>query len=113
KDPAQRARVAVTWDSRVHGRGLADLVAAVFLKEGLDVYLFDVSSPMPEMSFSVAEFKLDLGILISASHNPEAYNGYKVSDPVGAQLSPSLRKAIEASIYGDPENAIPPVTLED
>ncbi len=113
KGRTTRPRVSITWDSRVHGRGFADLVAAIFIHEGLDVFLFDVSSPMPEMSFSVAELKLDLGILISASHNPEAFNGYKVSDPVGAQLSPTLRKAIEASIYGDPANGIFPVTLED
>ncbi len=113
KGSSKRAKVSITWDSRVHGRGLADLVAAIFLKEGLDVLHFDVSSPMPVMSFSVAEFKLDLGILISASHNPEAFNGYKVSDPAGAQLAPALRKAIEASIYGDSAQGIPPVTLED
>ena len=85
----------ITYDSRVHGKGFADLVAAIFLHEGVDLRLVDKSSPMPEMSFAVADFELDLGILISASHNPQFFNGYKVSGPRGEQLGPALRTAIE------------------
>ena len=74
--------------------------------------LFADSSPMPEMSFSVAELKLDLGILISASHNPELFNGYKVSNAQGAQLDPATRKGVEDRVYGD-KASISAVSFED
>jgi len=98
-----KRRVVITYDSRVFGRGFADLVASIFLRELDDeaaVHVFDESSPMPEMSYSVAHLRADLGILISASHNPERYNGYKVATETGAQLDPVTRKEVEAAIYG-------------
>ena len=95
--------VVITYDTRIAGRYFADLVAAVFIKEGLKVYLFDEAAPMPEMAFAVAHFHKSLGILISASHNPFEYNGYKVSNEVGMQLTPDERRRIEKKVYGDKE----------
>ncbi len=112
---AGKRRVSITYDSRVFGRGFADFVAAIFLREldaNAEVFVFDRSSPMPEMSYSVAYLRADLGILISASHNPERYNGYKVATETGAQLDPAMRKEVERAIYGDGEGS-PGVTLAD
>ncbi|MFA6600554.1 MAG: UTP--glucose-1-phosphate uridylyltransferase, partial [Candidatus Omnitrophota bacterium] len=108
-----RTKVSITYDSRVYGQALADYVADIFLREGLTVHLFDESAPMPEMAFSVAGLKLDLGILISASHNPAEYQGYKVSNGVGAQLDPASRDGVMDFIYGNSAKNIPAVTLDD
>ncbi|MBF0254170.1 MAG: hypothetical protein HQL11_03490, partial [Candidatus Omnitrophica bacterium] len=111
----RRPQVTVTWDTRTFGYGFADYVAAIFLKNDFDVSMFNTSSPMPEMSYATARLKQDLGILISASHNPEKFNGYKVSTFDGAQLDPSTRTSVERYIYGGEENGrkIPAVTFAD
>ena len=89
-----KSKVTLTYDSRIYGKALADFVAAIFLKFGLTIYLFDSSIPMPGMSYAAASAGLDLGILISASHNASEYNGYKVSNFMGAQLDPVTRNAV-------------------
>jgi phosphoglucomutase len=86
--------IAIGYDSRIQGKAFATLIAQIFLERGLKVYLFDEASPFPELTFAVPFLKLDLGILISASHNDKRYNGYKITNSTGAQLSIDERNDI-------------------
>jgi phosphomannomutase len=79
--------VVIGFDSRIRGREFAAIIARAFLAEGLKVYLFDEACPFPELTFAVPELRADLGILISASHNDKRYNGYKLTESTGAQLT--------------------------
>ncbi len=86
--------IVIGYDSRVAGQDFARLVSAVFLAEGLKVYLFDEACPYPEMTFAIPTLGADMGILISASHNDRRYNGYKLSAGTGSQFSPRERSVI-------------------
>lgn len=87
-------KIAIGYDSRIQGKAFAHLIAKTFLAKGLTVYLFDEASPFPELTFAVPYLKTDLGILISASHNDKRYNGYKITNNTGAQLSIDERNDI-------------------
>lgn len=100
-----RTTTVITYDSRIYGTALADFIAAIYLKEGLTVYIFDQTSPMPEMAITVAFLKLDFGNLISASHNPSESNGIKVANWRGAQLDPKTRNAVVKATF-DPETGV-------
>ncbi len=100
-------KVAIGYDSRIAGKQFAELIAQSFLAHSTSehkftVYLFDEASPFPELSFAVTTkaARADLGILISASHNPSNYNGYKITDFTGAQLTGKMRDAIVETIKG-------------
>ncbi|HOL68070.1 MAG TPA: hypothetical protein PKX93_11500, partial [bacterium] len=88
------SRIVIGYDSRVQGRFLAQLVSALFLSEGLHVYLFDRVCSFPELTFAIPFLKADMGILISASHNDKRYNGYKLVSATGAQFSVAERNHI-------------------
>lgn len=100
-----RKTTVITYDSRIYGTALADLVAAIYLKEGLVVHIFDQTAPMPEMALTVAMLHLDFGNLISASHNPAESNGIKVSNWRGAQLDPETRNAVVKATF-DPKTGV-------
>ena len=104
---------ALTYDSRIYGAALADFMGAVYLNAGLNLYIFDETAPMPEMSFSVAHLKLDFGNLVSASHNPPDSNGGKVSNWLGAQLDPATRNRIVAIAFGTKDGKYPGVRFSD
>ncbi len=87
-------KIAIGYDSRIQGKAFAHLIAKTFLARGLTVYLFDEASPFPELTFAVPYLKIDIGILISASHNDKRYNGYKITNNTGAQLSIDERNDI-------------------
>jgi len=98
-------KVAIGYDSRIAGEKFAELIAQSFLGQSTDehrftVYLFDEASPFPELSFGLTTkgVRADLGILISASHNPAHYNGYKITDSTGKQLSGDMRDDIVDTI---------------
>ncbi|MFA5256041.1 MAG: hypothetical protein WC419_05040 [Candidatus Omnitrophota bacterium] len=100
-------KVAIGYDSRIAGERFAELIAQSFLAHStrehkFTIYLFDEASPFPELSFAVTtkEARADLGILISASHNPSNYNGYKITNYTGAQLTGVMRDAIVETIKG-------------
>ncbi|MCM8769329.1 MAG: hypothetical protein NC911_06615, partial [Candidatus Omnitrophica bacterium] len=88
------SRIVVGYDSRVQGRFFAELVSALFLEAGLQVYLFDRVCSFPELTFAIPYLKADMGILISASHNDKRYNGYKLVSATGAQFSVADRNDI-------------------
>ncbi len=89
-------RVAVAHDSRNNSRKFAERVADIFASNGFTTYLFDALRPTPELSFAIRELKCHSGVVITASHNPKEYNGYKVYWTDGAQVTaPHDRNIIE------------------
>lgn len=80
--------VAIAYDSRRNSADFARTAAEVLCKAGIKVYLFDTLMPTPVLSFAVRYHGCSAGIVITASHNPKEYNGYKVYDSKGCQLVP-------------------------
>ena len=86
--PNKDLKVAIAFDCRHNSQKFAKLVADVFSANGIYVYLFDSLRPTPELSFSVKHLGCDAGIVLTASHNPPEYNGYKVYWNDGGQIVP-------------------------
>ncbi|MBE6771822.1 MAG: phospho-sugar mutase [Ruminococcaceae bacterium] len=80
--------VAIAYDSRNNSQFFAETAAGVLCKAGIKVYLFKTLMPTPVLSFAVRYHNCTAGIVITASHNPKEYNGYKVYDSKGCQLVP-------------------------
>ena len=78
--------VVVGHDVRNNSRKFAEIVASIFSANGIKVYLFDSFRPTPEMSFAIRELGCQSGVIITASHNPKEYNGYKAYWDDGAQI---------------------------
>lgn len=87
---ADEINVAIAYDSRIKSDEFAKVSAAILAANGIKVYLFEELKPVPELSFTVRYKKTTAGIVITASHNPAKYNGYKVYGADGAQLNPEL-----------------------
>ena len=87
-DNALERGICISHDNRHHSRDFAESAAHVLTKMGYTVYLFEDLRPTPELSFSVRENHAVGGIMITASHNPKEYNGYKIYDEEGCQLLP-------------------------
>lgn len=79
--------VAVAYDSRNNSREFAGITASVFASNGFRVYLFDELRPTPVLSFAIRYYKCVAGVMITASHNPKEYNGYKAYWEDGAQIT--------------------------
>lgn len=79
-------KVAIAYDSRNNSPEFARITAEVFAANGCKVYLFDALRPTPELSYSIRYFKCQAGVMITASHNPKEYNGYKAYWEDGAQI---------------------------
>lgn len=79
-------KAAVSHDSRNHSREFATITANVLAANGIKVYLFEDLRPTPELSFAVRHFKCQTGVMLTASHNPKEYNGYKAYWDDGCQL---------------------------
>lgn len=88
KDNAKKRGVAIAYDNRKYSKEFAKESAKVLSSLGFEVYLFEELRPTPELSFAVRHFNCVGGIMITASHNPKEYNGYKVYDENGCQLLP-------------------------
>ena len=82
--------MVISYDCRNYSYEFACAAASVFASNGVKVYLFSSLRPTPELSFAVRKLKCAGGIMITASHNPPEYNGYKVYDEDGCQLIPEL-----------------------
>lgn len=91
---AKELSVAIAYDSRIKSDEFAKTSAAILAANGIKVYLFDELKPVPELSFAVRFKGTDAGIVITASHNPAKYNGYKVYGEDGAQLNPELAAGV-------------------
>lgn len=90
--------VVIAYDSRNNSEAFAKCAAEVLAVKGITVYLFDKITPTPVLSFAVRHFGCIAGIVITASHNPKEYNGYKVYDENGCQLVPSLADQVIARV---------------
>lgn len=80
--------VAISFDSRYHSQEFALAAAGVLGKHGIPSFVFDSMRPTPELSYTVRELNTYAGIMITASHNPKQYNGYKIYGPDGGQMPP-------------------------
>ena len=87
--------VAIAYDSRNMSKEFASKAACVFAANNILVYLFESLRPTPELSFAVRHFKCKAGVVITASHNPPEYNGYKVYDQFGGQVVQAAGAIIE------------------
>ena len=103
--PSEVLKVAIAFDCRHNSKELAQVVADVFSANGIEVFLFSDLRPTPELSFAVKHLGCHCGIVLTASHNPPEYNGYKVYWQDGGQLVPpqdaAIIKEINALAYSD------------
>lgn len=103
--PEQPIKVAIAFDCRHNSQKLAKIVADVFTANGIQVFLFSELRPTPELSFAVRHLQCQTGIVLTASHNPPEYNGYKVYWEDGGQLVPpqdaEVIREIEKLSYED------------
>ena len=90
--------VAIAHDNRHKSKEFARISAEVLTSLGFRVFLFEELRPTPELSFAVRHFKCIGGIMITASHNPKEYNGYKIYDETGCQLVPAEADKVIAEI---------------
>ena len=96
--PNKQLKVAIGYDCRHNSDSFAKLVADVLTANGIAVYLFAEMRPTPELSFAVRHLKCDAGIVLTASHNPPEYNGYKVYWRDGGQIVPPEDQEIVSQI---------------
>ncbi|XCF05676.1 phospho-sugar mutase [Tamlana crocina] len=92
--PGVTPKTVIAYDCRHNSKTLAKVVADVFSANGIEVYLFEDLRPTPELSFAVRHLKCHCGIVLTASHNPPEYNGYKVYWQDGGQLVPPHDSAV-------------------
>lgn len=89
-------KIALAYDSRNNSRYFAEIAAGIFANCGFKVYLYDTLVPVPVLSFTTAYLDCTAGVMITASHNPKEYNGYKVYDNRGCQFcTEDAKNAIE------------------
>jgi len=96
--PKELIKVAIAFDCRHNSKELAHIVANVFSSNNIQVYLFEDLRPTPELSFTLKHLNCHCGIVLTASHNPPEYNGYKVYWQDGGQLVPPQDAEIIAEI---------------
>ena len=83
----EQIRVAIGHDSRNNSRKFSEHVADIFASNGFTVFLFDALRPTPELSFAIRELQCHSGVVVTASHNPKEYNGYKAYWTDGSQVT--------------------------
>ena len=91
-------KVCISFDSRNNSREFAKITADVLSANGLHVYLFDDIRPTPELSYSIRLKGATAGVMVTASHNPKEYNGYKVFWSDGGQITSPVDKDIVAEV---------------
>ena len=87
-------KVAVAHDCRNNSRYFAETAANIFSANGFEVFLFEALRPTPELSFAIRHYKCQSGVVITASHNPPEYNGYKAYWDDGGQVVPPHDKGV-------------------
>ena len=95
----EEIKVAIAYDVRNNSKEFGKIVADVLTANGIKVLLFKEHRPTPELSFTVRDKKCNAGIVLTASHNPPEYNGYKVYWNDGAQIVPPNDEAIVKEVY--------------
>lgn len=94
KENFDNPSIAIAYDSRINSELFAWVSARIMAKNGIKVYIYNELMPTPMLSYAVRYYKCDGGIVITASHNPAKYNGYKVYGPDGCQAGPEMADAI-------------------
>lgn len=113
-EDAKKGGVVIAYDSRHMSPEFAQEAGLVLANNGIKAYVFEELRPTPELSFAVRHLGATAGIVITASHNPPEYNGYKVYGSDGAQIATELADAITAEIgQVDDELQIQIMTLEE
>ena len=97
-EEACRRGIVIAHDNRRFSVEFSRETAGVLAANGIKAYLFDALRPTPELSFAVRELKAFGGVMITASHNPPEYNGYKLYDERGCQLVPEINDLVVAQI---------------
>ena len=90
--------IAISYDGRNNSPAFANITADVMSANGIKVYIFDCLRPTPELSFAVRQMKCDAGVMVTASHNPKEYNGYKAYWNDGGQLVAPHDKNVIAEV---------------
>ena len=101
----EQIKVAISHDSRNNSRMFAERVADIFASNGFTVYLFDALRPTPELSFAIRELGCQSGVMVTASHNPKEYNGYKAYWTDGSQVTSPHDVNIIAEVAKVTDNA--------
>jgi phosphoglucomutase len=96
--PGQKIKVAIAHDSRNNSPEFTRIAANIFTANGIEVYLFPALRPTPQLSFTVRELGCQAGLVITASHNPKEYNGYKAYWADGSQVVAPHDKNIVAEV---------------
>ena len=94
----EKKGVAISYDSRKMSKEFSMQTALILCANGIKTYLFESLRPVPELSFAIRELQCTAGIMITASHNPPKYNGYKVYWDDGAQIVAPRDKDIIAKV---------------
>ncbi|MEA4922338.1 MAG: phospho-sugar mutase [Eubacteriaceae bacterium] len=99
----------ISYDSRNNSKKYADAAAEVLAANDIKTYVFNEIMPVSALSFAIRELSCDMGIMITASHNPKEYNGYKVYDSEGCQIRSRVAEGIfeeikKVDIFGDVRN---------
>jgi phosphoglucomutase len=97
-DEAKKRGVAIAYDVRYFSKEFSELAARILANKGIKVYLHDDITATPILSYSVRELNAISGIVITASHNPREYNGYKVYWEEGSQIMADIAEAITSEI---------------
>ena len=97
-EESKRRGVVIAYDSRRMSREFAEETALVLCANGVHVFLFDALRPVPILSYAVRHLHAAAGVVITASHNPPQYNGYKVYAEDGAQIGPEVAAEVTAKI---------------
>ncbi|MEM9667145.1 MAG: phosphoglucomutase/phosphomannomutase family protein, partial [Bacteroidota bacterium] len=102
KTRTERPKVVIGHDLRFQGRAFSEHVARVLIDEGATVLFADTFTTTPAVSWATLEYGCDAGIVITASHNPPAYSGFKIKAAFGGPATPPMTKAVEAEIMDEP-----------
>ncbi|MFZ0098159.1 MAG: hypothetical protein WAK98_06735, partial [Gemmobacter sp.] len=103
KEYVRELRVAIAYDSRMASATLAQEMARVLADNGIHVSIFNELMPTPLLSFAVRKLEADAGVVITASHNPPEYNGIKIYNADGAQITETMATDIAARLKPEAE----------
>lgn len=105
-------KVVIAYDSRLMSREFAEITATILALNGLEVYLFSELMPTPALSYAVRNLECDGGVVITASHNPSQYNGYKVYGKDGCQITSQIATSIANEMRKlDPLKCLPKMSF--
>ncbi|MBF0330685.1 MAG: phosphoglucomutase/phosphomannomutase family protein [Candidatus Omnitrophica bacterium] len=106
KIPGEAVRVAIGYDNRFLSKDFSETVASVFAANGIEVILSNASLPTPALSLAARDLKCVAGVVITASHNPPEYNGFKIKTAEGGGAGKNITDAVEGYIATEAVKAV-------